>query len=240
MTDRTAYAEKIHEALADAGTGADMSVCESLSIYMTGVLARNESINLTRITDPDDFIAEHIVDSASLMKLEGYEAARTVCDVGTGAGFPGVVLAALSPEKSFTLVDSLAKRLKVVGELAEEAGIKNISLVHARAEDAGHDPELRESFGLVTARAVARLSVLAELCLPLVRKGGAFAAFKGASCAEEAEEAAGAAKILGAPHIDIQDAGVSGTNHVFAVMKKTGKTPSKYPRKPGEPARKPL
>lgn len=240
MTEMTGYAEKIHKALAEAGTEADMSVCESLSVYMTGVLERNKDINLTRITDPDDFIAEHIVDSASVMKLAEYKAARTVCDVGTGAGFPGVVLAALSPERSFTLIDSLAKRLKVIEELAEEAGIGNVKLVHARAEDAGRDRELRESFGLVTARAVARLSVLAELCLPLVKKGGSFAAFKGASCAEEAEEAATAAKILGAPCIDIQDAGVSGTNHVFAVMKKIGRTPSKYPRKAGEPARKPL
>lgn len=238
--ERLKYAGKIAEALEKSGHAADPETCRRLSAYMTGILEKNSSINLTRVTEPDDFIRDHIVDSASISRIEPFGKARTVCDVGTGAGFPGVVIAALYPEKKLTLIDSLAKRLAVIEELAAEAGIDNIKLVHARAEDAGHDPELRESFDLVTARAVAKLSVLAELSLPLVKKGGTFAAYKGAACKEEAEEAEKAANILGSSGIIIQDAGVEGTQHVFAVMKKVRKTPGKYPRKAGEPARKPL
>ena len=238
--DRMKYTNEIEAALKEAGYAADHEACRSLSIYMTGILERNKSINLTRVTDPESFIHDHIVVSASLSKLEALRNAGTVCDVGTGAGFPGIVLAALFPEKRLTLVDSLAKRLAVIKDLAAEAGIDNIKLVHARAEDAGHDPDMREHFDLVTARAVAKLSVLAELALPLVKRGGTFAAFKGASCEEEAEEAEKAANILGSSGITIQDAGVEGTRHMFAVMKKIRKTPGKYPRKAGEPARKPL
>ena len=238
--ERFAYTKKIAKALENAGFAADTDTCRKLSVYMTGILEKNKSINLTRVTEPDDFIQDHIVDSASISGVDAFEMAVSVCDVGTGAGFPGVVIAALYPEKRLTLIDSLAKRLAVIKELAAEAGIDNIRLIHARAEDAGRDPDLRERFDLVTARAVAKLSVLAELALPLVRKGGTFAAFKGASCKEEAKEAEKAANISGSQSIVIQDAGVKGTRHVFAVMKKVRKTPEKYPRKAGEPARKPL
>ena len=234
------YTEKIREAFLGAGIEADDEKCEKLSAYMEGVLEKNRSINLTAITDPDSFIKEHYVDSASLTKLKEYEEAETILDVGTGAGFPGVVLAALSPDKTFTLIDSLAKRLKVVEVLADKAGIDNVRLVHARAEDAGHDESLRERFDLVTARAVARLSVLAELTVPFAKVGGTVIAFKGEAGKEEAEKAARAVNILGVSLVSIQDAGVSGTNHVFAVMKKVRKTPEKYPRKAGDPARKPL
>ena len=238
--DSLIYKDDIRTAMEAAGIPIDDAGAGKLSVYMAGILEKNEQINLTRITGKEEFIKEHYVDSASLFKLEEFKAAENVCDVGTGAGFPGIVLAVLSPDKKITLIDSLAKRLAVIRELADKAGIDNIVLIHSRAEDAGHDTALRESFDLVTARAVAKLSVLAELCVPLVKKGGTFAAFKGASCEEEAKDAKRAANILGVPEIVIQDAGVKGTRHVFAVMKKVRKTPEKYPRKAGEPARKPL
>ena len=238
--DELIYKDDIKSAMEKAGIPADDISAGKLSVYMAGILEKNEHINLTRITGKEDFIKEHYVDSASLLRLEEYKAAKNVCDVGTGAGFPGIVLAVLSPDKTITLIDSLAKRLAVIRELADKAGIDNIILIHSRAEDAGHDASLRESFDLVTARAVAKLSVLAELCVPLVKKGGVFAAFKGASCEEEVKDAKHAANILGVPEIVIQDAGVSDTKHAFAVMKKTGKTPVKYPRKAGVPAKKPL
>ena len=240
MTDIEELKKRIRKALTEIGIAADEDTCWKLAVYMEGVLEKNKEINLTAIKDPERFVIEHIVDSASIIKLPEYQRARNVCDVGTGAGFPGIVLAALSPDKEITLVDSLAKRLKVIEELARKAGISNIRLVHARAEDAGHMPELRESFDLVTARAVAALPVLAELCVPLVRKGGTFAAYKTGSCEEEVKVSARAANILGVGAVDIQDAGVPGMDHVFVVMKKTAGTPSKYPRKAGDPARKPL
>ena len=238
--DMAELQEKIKAALCTAGYELSDEACMSLTVYMDGILERNKEINLTAVTDPNDFIKEHIVDSASVTRLEGYRSARRVCDVGTGAGFPGIVLAVMSPEKEFVLIDSLAKRLKVIEEFSQKAGIDNVTLVHARAEDAGHEEELREGFDFVTARAVAKLSVLSELCLPLVKTGGWFAAFKGASCEEEVKESKRAANILGAENITIQDAGVSDTKHVFAVMKKVRSAPSKYPRKAGTPARNPL
>ena len=238
--DSLIYKDDIRAAIEAAGIPIDDAGAGKLSVYMAGILEKNEQINLTRITGKEEFIKEHYVDSASLLKLEEFKAAENVCDVGTGAGFPGIVLAVLSPDKKITLIDSLAKRLAVIRELADKAGIDNIVLIHSRAEDAGHDTALRESFDLVTARAVAKLSVLAELCVPLVKKGGTFAAFKGASCEEEAKDAKHAANILGVGKITTQDAGVSGTEHVLVIMKKTDKTPGKYPRKAGDPARNPL
>lgn len=234
------YEKRIEESLEEAGIAYTREAAVKIAVYMAGVLEKNESINLTAIKESDAFIRDNVVDSASLTKLEEYKGASRICDVGTGAGFPGVILAALSPEKKVTLIDSLAKRLKVIEALAGRAGIDNIELVHARAEDAGHYSELRETFDLVTARAVARLAVLAELCVPFVKRGGAFVAFKALSLREEIEEAKQAFNILGVGSPEVQDAGVCGTEHVFAVMKKERKTPEKYPRKAGEPARKPL
>lgn len=240
MTETNGYENKIKQTFDESDIAYTDDAIVKISSYMDGVLRKNESINLTAIKEEDAFIRDNILDSAALTKLNEYKKADTVCDVGTGAGFPGIVLAALSPEKHFTLIDSLAKRLKVIEELAGDAGIDNIRLVHARAEDAGHDEGLRESFDLVTARAVARLSVLTELCAPLVKRGGFFAAYKATSCEEELKEARRAFDILGVTPCNIQDAGVSGTEHVFAVLKKERKTPVMYPRKAGDPSRKPL
>ena len=240
MIQNDSLKNRIFDALSDAGIRAAEDACGKLAVYMEGVLEKNRDINLTAITDPDRFIKEHIVDSASLLRVPEYEAAETICDVGTGAGFPGIVLAALSEEKTITMIDSLAKRLKVIDDLAGKAGIRNIKLVHARAEDAGHDPGLRAKFDIVTARAVAALPVLSELCIPLAKKGGAFIAYKTENCGEEIKESGKAANILGVGKITTQDAGVSGTEHVLVIMKKTDKTPGKYPRKAGDPARNPL
>lgn len=240
MSDLEIIKNRIFAALSDTGIETDMDACGKIAVYMDGVLKMNQSINLTAITDEERFIKEHILDSAAILKVKGFNKARTVCDVGTGAGFPGIVIAALAPEKKVTMVDSLAKRLRVIEDLAGEAGIDNIRLIHARAEDAGHMPELREAFDVVTARAVAALPVLSELCVPLVRKGGVFIAFKTKAAEEEIKESRRAANILGVGETVIQDAGVPGTDHIFVVMKKKVKTSEKYPRKAGEPARKPL
>ena len=240
MIDIAKAENKIYEALLEIGVSANMDVCGRLAVYMEGILEKNKVINLTAITDEERFVKEHIVDSAAILKLKELEGSKSVCDVGTGAGFPGIVIAALSPEKKVTMVDSLAKRLRVIEGLAGKAGIDNIRLVHARAEDAGHMPELRESFDVVTARAVAALPVLAELCVPMVRKSGEFIAFKTGSAEDEIKESQRAANILGVGETIIQDAGVPGTDHIFVIMKKKGKTSNKYPRKAGEPARNPL
>ena len=126
MIQNDSLTNRIYDALSDAGIVASEDACGKLAVYMEGVLEKNRDINLTAITDPDRFIKEHIVDSASLLRVPEYEVAETICDVGTGAGFPGIVLAALSEDKTITMIDSLAKRLKVIDDLADKAGIRNI------------------------------------------------------------------------------------------------------------------
>lgn len=213
---------------------------EKLAVYMAGILEKNKDVNLTSITDEGKFIEEHIIDSFAALKFGPYVEAEKVIDVGTGAGIPGAVLAVMSPEKKFVLLDSLAKRLKVIEELSEEAGIGNIELVHERAEDAGRRDDLRGSFDVAVSRAVAGLPVLLELCLPLVRKGGYLLAYKGAKAEEEIENSSRALSILGGGTPHLLHAGVSGHEHVLIAIKKQQNTPSLYPRKAGTPSRKPL
>ena len=137
--------------------------------YRGGILQWNEFVNLTAIRDPEEFTMKHFVDSVTCYNLPEYQDAETVLDLGTGAGFPGVPLAILSPEKEFVLVDSLNKRLKIIDELCENIGITNVKTVHGRAEDLAKNKEHREKYHICVSRAVANLSTLSEYCLPFVR-----------------------------------------------------------------------
>ena len=210
---------------------------QKLSSYMEGILAWNEHINLTAITDPSEFILKHYVDSLSILPLPEFQQSKTVLDVGTGGGFPGIPLAIMDDDKSFTLLDSLNKRLKVIDELAEELGIINITTLHGRSEELGQNAQYRESFDLCVSRAVAELPVLLELCLPFVKKDGFFIAFKASDIQEELSKAEKALEKLGGTLIRI-DKGYEGKS--LLVIKKDKDTPKKYPRKPGEPKRNPL
>ena len=163
-------------------------VAEKLLRYIDLVLERNEHINLTAIRDRDEAIIKHLADSLSVMDLPEFWDAKSVIEVGTGAGFPGALLAIACPEKNFVLLDSTLKRLRVIDEFAETLGIYNITTVHARAEEANRQ-EMHESFDLCVSRAVANLGTLLGWCLPFVRKGGAFVAYKGENYAEELEAA---------------------------------------------------
>ena len=153
--------------------------------YLDLVLERNEQINLTAVRDRDEAIVKHILDSLVICDLPEYKEAKTVIDVGTGAGFPGAFLAIVSPEKEFTLLDSTLKRLKVIDEFAEVLEISNINTVHARAEEINRKPEYKERFDVCVSRAVANLDTLSKWCLPFVREGGSFIAYKGESYAKE-------------------------------------------------------
>ena len=171
-----------------------------------------------------------------------YRKAELLIDVGTGAGFPGVPLAILSPDKEFVLVDSLNKRLKIVKELCESIGVVNVRTVHGRAEDLAGSFEHREKYDMCVSRAVANLSVLAEYCLPFVKTGGYMVAYKGADAENEIADAKRAMKILGASECKSKDVfiGNEAKNHKMLIIKKDGKTPSKYPRKAGIPTKEPL
>ena len=168
-----------------------------LLAYLDLVLERNEHINLTAVRDRDEAIVKHVLDSLAICDLPEYKAAKTVIDVGTGAGFPGALLAIVSPEKEFTLLDSTMKRLRVIDEFAETLDISNIRTVHARAEEINRKPEYSGAFDICVSRAVADLDTLSKWCLPFVRKGGSFISYKGENYAEEMERAAKSLKKLG-------------------------------------------
>ena len=213
-----------------------------LEKYMEGILAWNEKVNLTNITDPAEFRIKHNADSLMCVDFPEFLDAETVIDVGTGGGFPGIPLAVYAPEKQFTLLDSLNKRLKIIDELAGELGIKNITLVHGRAEDAARAKEHREKYDLCVSRAVSNLATLSEYCLPFIKVGGYLLAYKGPGAEEEVKEAAKALKILGGSLVDIRETSMEeyGLDHRILVIKKVRNTPKAYPRKAGTPLKEPL
>lgn len=199
----------------------------------------NKVMNLTALTDPKDVAVKHFIDS-----LTAYDPAMhnaTVADVGTGAGFPGVPLKIFDPTIKLTLLDSLAKRLKFLDTLVVELGLQNVTTVHARAEDAGKNKNLREQFDFVTARAVARLNVLVEFCLPLVKVGGKFVAMKG-DAQDEIDEAENAIKLLGGKIAEMKNIKLPNLEdkRTLVIIEKIKTTPNKYPRKAGTATKEPL
>lgn len=166
----------------------------ALLSYLDLVLERNEHINLTAVRDRDEALVKHVLDSLSVTDLPEYKEAKKIIDVGTGAGFPGALLTIVSPEKEFVLLDSTLKRLRVIDEFADTLNISNLTTVHARAEEIAKKPGFSEAFDVCVSRAVANLEKLSGWCLPFVRKGGAFIAYKGENYEEELAQAAKALK----------------------------------------------
>lgn len=190
----------------------------------------NKVMNLTAITGEDEIARLHFLDSAALLTLAGFRGKRVI-DVGTGAGFPGLALKIACPEIELTLLDSLDKRIGFLRETAEELGLDNVVCIHARAEEA--PAAWRGGFDIAVSRAVARLNVLCELCLPLVKKGGLFIAMKGTEHAEELREAKNAIRLLGGEIQAERDYTIPGTEvvHSAILIRKAADTPPKYPRR---------
>ena len=166
----------------------------TLLSYLDLVLVRNEQINLTAVRDRNEALVKHVLDSLAITDLPEYQQAKTIIDIGTGAGFPGALLAIVSPDKEFVLLDSTLKRLRVIDEFAETLNIKNLRTVHARAEEISRKPEYSGAFDICVSRAVANLEKLSGWCLPFVKKGGYFISYKGENYDEELEQAAKALK----------------------------------------------
>ncbi len=216
---------------------------DKLTKYIDMILDKNQHINLTAVRDRDEALQKHIADSLSCSLMEEYENAERIADIGTGAGFPGVPLAIVSPEKQFTLVDSLNKRLRIIDELCGEIGVDNVTTLHSRAEDMGRTEEHREKYDICVSRAVASLDVLCEWCLPLVRKGGYFIAYKGENVSRETEDAKKAINVLGGKMVDtrtIQSDDESISGHVLLIIKKVKNTPARYPRQAGTARKNPI
>ena len=174
---------------------------EKLCVYADMLCDWNEKINLTAITDPEGIAVKHFLDSMMIFKYAEIPVGASVIDVGTGAGFPGVVMKIVRPDIKLTLLDSLAKRINFLNELCQALNIE-VTTVHSRAEDVPNG--LRESFDIATARAVANMRVLSEYCMPYVKVGGSFVALKGAAASEELNEAKGAIKVLGGELVSIK------------------------------------
>ena len=217
---------------------------QQFKLYFKFLIEVNEHVNLTRITEENEVYLKHFYDSVTPLFVFGdvFKDGATLCDVGAGAGFPSIPLKILKPSLKVTIVDSLAKRLTFLKDLIAKLDLDNVELVHGRAEDVGQNKLYREKFDIVTARAVAKMSVLSEYCLPLVKKDGYFVALKGPKAEDELDEGQKALAVLGGKLIKDEELTLSGTTEerTLVLVKKVKETPKKYPRQAGTPRRKPI
>ncbi len=224
------------------GINASADQLDKLTTFYEMVVEKNKVMNLTGITEPEDFAVKHIIDSLSAYDANYFKKGSRCIDIGTGAGFPGIPLAIMHPEISYTLFDSLQKRLRFLEEVIEELALKDVKTLHGRAEDMGRDPQYREQFDIGTSRAVARLSVLLEWSLPFIKKGGTFIALKGAAYKEEQEEATHALSVLHGNVREVKDIKLPGLSDQRGILyiEKEKNTSKEFPRKPKEIKEKPL
>ena len=215
---------------------------EKFDKYYRLLIEWNEKINLTAITEPHEVAVKHMIDSLSCFDERIFAENAHIIDVGTGAGFPGIPLKIYRPDLNVTLLDSLQKRIKFLNEVIITLGLKDITCVHARAEEGARQKQHREKYDVAVSRAVARLSVLAEYTLPYVKVGGCLVALKGAKFAEEADEAKRAVAMLGGEIEDVRPIHLPTLDdkRAIIIVRKTKPTPKTYPRKAGTPERKPL
>lgn len=214
---------------------------EKLEVYARLLKEWNDKINLTAITDDEGIAIKHFLDCLLVSKAAQFKSGDKVIDVGTGAGFPGLVIAAAFPEVQVTLLDSTGKKLKAVENIRQEMGVQNAEVVHMRAEDAGKKPEFREKYDFATARAVAELRVLLEYTLPFVKVGGKFLSLKGASAVDEIDGAKASLKTLGGKIEGINEFILpGGDKRAIINVKKISHIPPKFPRVSAQIAKKPL
>ncbi|MEC2308953.1 16S rRNA (guanine(527)-N(7))-methyltransferase RsmG [Bacillus atrophaeus] len=234
--------EEFTSGLAEKGISLSSRQLEQFELYYEMLVEWNEKINLTSITEKKEVYLKHFYDSITAAFYVDFKQVNTICDVGAGAGFPSLPIKICFPHLQVSIVDSLNKRITFLEKLAEALQLEKTSFYHDRAETFGQRQDLRESYDIVTARAVARLSVLSELCLPLVKKNGLFVALKAASAEEELKAGKKAITTLGGELEQVHSfkLPMEESDRNIIVMRKKKNTPKKYPRKPGTPNKSPI
>lgn len=238
--EKNNFFNKINQLAEKIEINLDENKQEKFYNYMNLLLEWNEKINLTAITEPDDIILKHFIDSMTIIKY--IEKNKKVIDVGTGAGFPGIPCKIIREDMNIVLLDSLNKRINVLKEIIEKINLKEIEAVHARVEEFGKNKENREKYDIAVSRAVANLSVLAEYMIPLIKVGGKCICMKGPDAEEEIKKAKKAIEILGGKieKIDEFELPESDIKRTIIIISKIKNTPLKFPRKSGTAAKEPL
>lgn len=213
---------------------------EQFRIYYEMLVEKNKVMNLTGITEWDEVLEKHFLDSISLIRVIDLDRELSVMDMGTGAGFPGIPLKIAFPKLKVTLADSLNKRVLFLQEVIDALGLENIEAIHGRAEDLARDKKYRQQYDLSVSRAVANLSTLSEYCLPFVKIGGQFVSYKSGECEEEVETSRKAVFVLGGKIEKIVKFELGDSGRSFIVINKVNGTPKEYPRKAGTPSKKPI
>ena len=211
-------------------------------IYRDLLKEWNKKINITSIENDGEIYIKHFIDSVLLLNENNINENKTIIDVGTGGGFPGLPLKIVNNNYKITLLDSLRKRIDFLSEVVKALNLKDVKLIHGRAEDYGQNKEYRECYDICVSRAVAPLNILSEYCIPFVKVGGYFAAYKSDNISQEISSSDNAIKKLGGEIKEIKKINLPGTDIIrkIVIIEKTDKTEIKYPRKAGKPAKDPL
>lgn len=232
----------LEEACKSVNIVFDADKYEKFMTYKELIKKWNKKINLTSITDDEEIVEKHFIDSIKMFQFLPAKCAGKIIDVGTGAGLPGIPVKILCPEIYVVLLDSLNKRINFLNEAIYSLKLSGIEAVHGRAEDYGQDSNYREKFDIAVSRAVAALNVLSEYCIPFTKKGGYFIALKGPSVKQEIDESSKSIKILGGKLDSVIQVNIENTDlkHNLVIIKKESGTPVSYPRKAGTASRDPI
>lgn len=234
--------ERLQSKAEQLGIRLSEKQLEQFQSYYERLIEKNKVMNLTAITEYEEVVDKHFVDSILLGSVKELSGKKRVIDVGTGAGFPGIPLKIVYPELEITLLDSLNKRVKFLNEVIEELGLTGIQAVHSRAEDLAQDAAYRQQYDICVSRAVANLATLSEYCIPFVKQGGYFISYKSTQIEEELKQAKKAVQVLGGTLEQVETVQIPGTTieRQFVMIRKTGTTPKKFPRKAGTASKTPI
>ena len=236
------YFDILNEASSKVGLEYNIKKHEQFMRYKDLIKEWNEKINLTAIKEDEEIVKKHFIDSMKVFEFDKLKNAKSVIDIGTGGGFPGIPMKIVKPEINIVLLDSLNKRIKFLNEVITDLKLENIKAIHGRAEDFAQQAQYREKFDVAISRAVANLTVLSEFCIPYVKVGGYFVAMKGPAVEEEIKQSTNAIKLLGGRIEHIEEVEIEGSDlkHNLVIISKVSKTHIKYPRKAGMVTKDPL